>query len=240
MERGGSGYCMQIINPATEEVIKEIKEDTLESVSGKFRALRTAQPLWDKTPLSDRVNVIGIYSNLLEKNIEHLSEVLTSEVGKPLQQSRNEVNGAGNWIKWLEENTEKYLSDEWMIREPGLAEKISYEPLGVVCNISAWNYPYLVGVNAFVPALLAGNALLYKPSEYSSLTALEIERLLKDAGVPGDAFHVALEASYVGELLLDFTFDGYFSTGSYKTGKYIYENVASILVTYQCVLVGKD
>ncbi len=231
---------MQIINPATEEIIREINEDTLESVSDKFHALRAAQPLWDKTPLSDRVNVIRIFSNLLEKNIERLSEVLTSEVGKPLQQSRNEVNGARTRIKWLAENTEKYLSDEWMIREPGLAEKISYEPLGVVCNISAWNYPYLVGVNAFVPALLAGNAVLYKPSEYSSLTALEIERLLKDAGVPGDAFHVALGARSVGELLLDFPFDGYFFTGSYKTGKYIYEKVAPKMVPCQCELGGKD
>jgi acyl-CoA reductase-like NAD-dependent aldehyde dehydrogenase len=231
---------MQIINPATEEIIKELKEDTLESVSGKFQALRAAQPQWDKTPLSDRVNVIRIFSNLLEKNIEHLSEVLTSEVGKPLQQSRNEINGARTRIKWLTENTEKYLSDEWMAREPGLAEKISYEPLGVVCNISAWNYPYLVGVNAFVPALLAGNAVLYKPSEYSSLTGLEMERLLKAAGVPADAFQVALGARAVGELLLDLPFDGYFFTGSYKTGKYIYEKVAPKMVPCQCELGGKD
>jgi acyl-CoA reductase-like NAD-dependent aldehyde dehydrogenase len=231
---------MQIINPATEEIIKELKEDTLETISVKFQALRAAQPLWDKTPLSDRVNVIRIFSNLLEKNIEHLSEVLTSEVGKPLQQSRNEVNGARTRIKWLTENTEKYLSDEWMVREPGLTEKISYEPLGVVCNISAWNYPYLVGVNAFVPALLAGNAVLYKPSEYSSLTGLEMERLLKAAGVPADAFHVALGARAVGELLLDLPFDGYFFTGSYKTGKYIYEKVAPKMVPCQCELGGKD
>ena len=231
---------MQIINPATEEIIKEVKEDTLDTISVKFQALRAAQPLWDKTPLSDRVNVIRIFSNLLEKNIEHLSEVLTSEVGKPLQQSRNEVNGARTRIKWLTENTEKYLSDEWMAREPGLAEKISYEPLGVVCNISAWNYPYLVGINALVPALLAGNAVLYKPSEYSSLTGLEIERLLKAAGVPADAFHVALGARAVGELLLDLPFDGYFFTGSYKTGKYIYEKVAPKMVPCQCELGGKD
>src|SRR6267142_1002001 len=117
---------MQIINPSTEEIIRELKEDTKGTILSKFQALRAAQPLWDKAPLSDRVNVLRIYSNLLEKNIERLSAILTSEVGKPLQQSRNEVNGARTRIKWLAENTEKYLSDEWMIREPGLAEKISY------------------------------------------------------------------------------------------------------------------
>ena len=231
---------MQIVNPATGEIIREIKEDTKESVAQKFQALRSAQPAWKAVPLTDRVKAIRKFSDLLEKNIEHLAGVLTSEVGKPLQQSRNEVNGARARIKWLTEQAEKHLADEQMVQEPGLTEKISYEPLGVVCNISAWNYPYLVGVNVFVPALLAGNSVLYKPSEFSTLTGLEIERLLKEAGVPDDVFHVALGAREVGELLLELPLDGYFFTGSYKTGKYIYEKVASKMVPCQCELGGKD
>ena len=122
----------------------------------------------------------------------------------------------------------------------GIEEKISYEPLGVICNISAWNYPYLVGVNVFVPALLAGNAVMYKPSEYSTLTGLQIEKLLKQAGVPENVFHIAIGAKNVGELLLELPFDGYFFTGSYKTGKYIYEKVAPKMVPCQCELGGKD
>src|SRR5690242_20849172 len=113
-----------------------------------------------------------------------------------------------------------------MTDETGMQEKISYEPLGVICNISAWNYPYLVGVNVFVSALLAGNAVLYKPSEYATLTGLEIEKLLKESGVSQDIFHTAIGAKAVGELLLELPFNGYFFTGSYKTGKYIYEKVA--------------
>jgi acyl-CoA reductase-like NAD-dependent aldehyde dehydrogenase len=161
-------------------------------------------------------------------------------VGKPLQQSRNEVNGARARIKWLTENATGYLADEIMTQEKGLTEKISYEPLGVVCNISAWNYPYLVGVNVFVPALLAGNAVMYKPSEYSTLTGLEIEKLLKAAGVPENVFHIAIGAREVGELLLELPFNGYFFTGSYKTGKYIYERVSSKMVPCQLELGGKD
>ena len=177
---------------------------------------------------------------MLEKNVEALASILTSEVGKPLQQSRNEINGARARIKWLTDNADKYLADEVMIQEGNLTERISYEPLGVVCNISAWNYPYLVGVNVFVPALLAGNAVMYKPSEYSTLTGLEIERLLKQAGVPNDVFHVAVGARSVGELLLELPFNGYFFTGSYKTGKYIYEKVAPKMVPCQLELGGKD
>jgi acyl-CoA reductase-like NAD-dependent aldehyde dehydrogenase len=231
---------MTIINPATEEVIAEIPEDNQESVQQKFHRLQAAQPQWQQVPLTERVGVLKQFAGLLEKKTESLAAVLTSEVGKPLQQSRNEINGARTRIQWLTDHAAGYLSDETMFSENNLEEKISYEPLGVVCNISAWNYPYLVGVNVFVPALLAGNAVLYKPSEYATLTGLEIEKLLKEAGIPQDVFHVAAGAKEVGELLLDLPFDGYFFTGSYKTGKYIYEKVAPKMVPCQCELGGKD
>ena len=231
---------MRIINPATEEIISEVSEDTRESLSKKINHLKAGQVAWHHVGLKERIRVIQSFSDLLESNIEHLASVLTSEVGKPLQQSRNEINGARTRIKWLTENAEKYLADEVMTHEKGLTERISYEPLGVVCNISAWNYPYLVGTNVFVPALLAGNAVMYKPSEYSTLTGLEIEKLLKQAGVPQDVFQVALGARTVGEMLLDLPFDGYFFTGSYKTGKYIYEKVAPKMVPCQLELGGKD
>ncbi len=231
---------MKIINPATEEIIKEVQEDSLESVKNKFELLHSAQAKWQQVELKERIKILQSFSDLLEKNIEHLASVLTSEVGKPLQQSRNEINGGRARIKWLTENAEKYLADEVMHEEKGLTEKISYEPLGIICNISAWNYPYLVGINVFVPALLAGNAVMYKPSEYSTLTGLEIEKLLKQAGVPENIFHVAIGARAVGELLLELPFNGYFFTGSYKTGKYIYEKVAPKMVPCQLELGGKD
>jgi len=231
---------MKVINPATEEIIKDLSEDDERSISKKFSELKSSQPEWNKVPLETRVGILRKFAELLKSNIESLASVLTSEVGKPLQQSLNEINGACTRIQWLTENAEKYLSDETMVQQGGLIEKISYEPLGVIANISAWNYPYLVGVNVFVPALLAGNTVMYKPSEYSSLTGLELEKLLKQAGVPNSVFHVAIGARNVGEILLNTSFDGYFFTGSYKTGKYIYEKVASKMVPCQCELGGKD
>ena len=231
---------MKIINPATEEVIKELKEDDKESLEKKFKSLQSAQPAWQKKALFSRVEIIKNFSAFLEENKEHLATILTSEVGKPLQQSRNEINGARVRIKWLTDNATKYLSDETMSSGNNMEEKISYEPLGVVCNISAWNYPYLVGINVFVPALLSGNAVMYKPSEYSTLTGLQIEKLLKQAGAPENIFQVAVGTGNVGQLLLELPFDGYFFTGSYKTGKYIYEKIAPKMVPCQCELGGKD
>jgi acyl-CoA reductase-like NAD-dependent aldehyde dehydrogenase len=231
---------MRIINPATEEVIKEVIEDTESTLQLKYKSLRAALAEWQGQPLNDRVRCLIRFSELLKTNIEELSQVLTSEVGKPLQQSRNEVNGAITRINWLTSNAEKYLSDEIMHTDENLTERISYEPLGVVCNISAWNYPYLVGINVFVPALIAGNTVLYKPSEHSTLTGLEIQKLLYASGIPSDAFQVAIGAKDVGELLLNLPFDGYFFTGSYKTGKHIYDRVSSKMVPCQLELGGKD
>jgi len=231
---------MKIINPATEEIIAEIKEDSLQTLQNKFQLLKAAQQSWKKISLAERTTIIEKFSDLLEENKEELASVLSSEVGKPLQQSRNEINGGRTRIKWLTDNAEKYLSDEIMNHQKGMEEKIAYEPLGVICNISAWNYPYLVGINVFVPALLAGNAVMYKPSEHCSLTGLQIEKLLKKGGVPGDIFHVAIGAGTIGELLLDLPFDGYFFTGSFKTGKYIYEKLAAKMIPVQCEMGGKD
>jgi len=231
---------MQIINPATEEVIAHLEEDRQPALNAKFKLLKQAQPIWAEKSLNERINIISTFSSFLEAEIERLAATLTSEVGKPLQQARNEINGARSRIKWMLSNAEKYLSDEIMVEEPGLKEIIKYEPLGVVCNISAWNYPYLVGVNVFIPALLNGNAVMYKPSEYATLTGLEIEKLLKKAGVPDEVFQIAIGGGQTGAELLKLDFDGYFFTGSYKTGKLIYEAVATKMVPCQLELGGKD
>ena len=231
---------MQIINPATEEIITTLQEDAPESLQKKLKTLQKGQKSWSKTALKKRISIIEKFSELLVENIEELAATLTSEMGKPLQQARNEVNGARGRIKYFVENSQKYLKDEIMTRKEGLTELISYEPLGVVCNISAWNYPFLVGVNVFIPALIGGNAVFYKPSEFSTLTGLKIEKYLKEAGVPEDVFAVAVGAKEVGEQLLKMPLDGYFFTGSYRTGLYIYEKVAPKMVPCQLELGGKD
>jgi acyl-CoA reductase-like NAD-dependent aldehyde dehydrogenase len=119
---------MKIVNPATEEIIREIQEDSPESVNQKFKLLQVAQVDWQKITLAKRIEILRTFSDLLEKNVEALASILTSEIGKPLQQSRNEINGARGRIKWLTDNAEKYLADEVMTQEGNLTERISYEP----------------------------------------------------------------------------------------------------------------
>ena len=231
---------MNIVNPATGAVIAAVEQDDQHSLDIKHNALKEGQKTWSAVSLQQRIEILKAYSKLLASHIEPLAKTLTDEVGKPLQQSKNEINGSISRIEWLTNNAEKYLADETMNATVGMTELIHYEPLGVVCNISAWNYPYLVGTNVFVPALLAGNAVFYKPSEFATLTGLQIEKLLKEAGVPENVFQVAIGGALTGEILLNLPLDGYFFTGSYKTGKYIYEKVAPKMVPCQCELGGKD
>jgi len=231
---------MKIINPATEELIVNIAEDTPETVDQKFQQAKEAQVGWSATPVEKRIECIKKFYDLLDEQKDDLAMTLTSEMGKPLQQSYNELNGARSRIRFFIDNSAKYLSEEWITTDGSTKEKIAYEPLGVVANISAWNYPYLVGVNVFIPALIGGNAVLYKPSEYSTLTGRHIQRLLYLAGIPENCFQLVVGKGNVGEHLLDMPLNGYYFTGSYKTGKYIAEKVAPKLVPCQLELGGKD
>jgi acyl-CoA reductase-like NAD-dependent aldehyde dehydrogenase len=231
---------MKIINPATEELVQEIASSTEQSLDQSFEELSIGQHNWKLTSLVSRVQILAKFSNLLAEEAAQLAYDLSSEMGKPLAQAKNEINGARGRITWMLNNAEKYLSNEVMTDIEGLQEIIVHEPLGVVCNISAWNYPFLVGVNVFIPSLLAGNTVMYKPSEYATLTGLHIQRLLYAAGIPENCFKIAIGAKDVGEYLLNLPFNGYFFTGSYATGKYIYEKVAKKMVVCQCELGGKD
>ena len=231
---------MNIINPATEELITQVEADNAETLVLKFKRLQSAQSAWASRTVEERSSILLRFVDLLKQNIEPLAAILTAEMGKPLQQSRNEINGASGKATWLAEHAPTYLADELMSVSEQMTEKIVYEALGVICNISAWNYPYNVGVNVFVPALLAGNAVMYKPSEYATMTGIEIERYLHEAGVPEDVFVLAIGEGDVGKSLLDMPFQGYYFTGSYPTGQYIYERLSEKMVPCILELGGKD
>jgi acyl-CoA reductase-like NAD-dependent aldehyde dehydrogenase len=135
---------------------------------------------------------------------------------------------------------ERSTATETVLAEPGLTERISHEPLGVVANISAWNYPYFVGGNVFVPALLTGNAVLYKPSEFATLTGRNMARLWHAAGVPDDLFSTLIGGAETGAALVAQRLDGLFFTGSHATGMHIARSLATRLVKLQLELGGKD
>jgi len=232
---------LNVINPATDETFEEVQEDTASSIQEKFKRAQNAQKKWAQTSLSDRLKPIERFKNLLIENTEELAKTLSLEMGKPIQQSRSELNAVPERIDFYLEQTENVLADSLMNEKSSSThEKISYEPLGVIANISAWNYPYFVSINVFLPALLTGNAVLFKPSEFTTLSGIKMSKLLHEAGIPEDIFIPIIGDHKAGSLLLDCDLDGVFFTGSYATGKKISEHIAPKLIKLQLELGGKD
>lgn len=231
---------LQIHNPATGQLISTLQADSAASVAAKATAARAAQPAWAAVPMAEKQACIQRFRAGLVAELDTLAATLTQEMGKPLAQARNEINGLLGRIDFFLEQAEPATADEHVFDGGGMHEQIAHIPLGVVANISAWNYPYFVGCNVIVPALLTGNVVLYKPSELTPLTGLHITRLLHAAGVPKDAMQCLVGGGDVGAALLEQKIDGLFFTGSHATGQRIAVALAPQLMKLQLELGGKD
>ena len=231
---------LKIRNPATGTLLAEPNADDAASVAAKAAAARAAQPAWAAVPLAEKLAVVQRFRAGVVAELDALAHTLTLEMGKPITQARNELNGLLPRIDFFLEQTESSVRDEHVFDGAGVHEQITHIPLGVVANISAWNYPWFVGCNVIVPALLTGNAVLYKPSEHAMLTGLHITRLLHAAGVPADVMQCLVGAGEVGTALLAQRLDGVFFTGSHATGVRIAQAVAPKLLKLQLELGGKD
>jgi acyl-CoA reductase-like NAD-dependent aldehyde dehydrogenase len=231
-----------VTNPATGQRLARIPADDTAGIRRKVGAARAAQPAWAETPWSAKKAIFQQFRQLLEAATEPLARLLTSEMGKPIQQSRSELKGLLPRLDFFLAETPRVLRTETVHHdaETSTTERITADPLGLVTNISAWNYPYFVGGNVLLPALLTGNSVLYKPSELVPQTGAAFAELLHQAGVPADALAVVQGGGRTGSLLLRQPLDGVFFTGSRATGRRIAQAAARHLIKVQLELGGKD
>lgn len=231
---------MKIINPANEKHFADLEEDTKDSIELKHKNALLSFDKYKKTNLKERISWIANYKLKILENIDHLALTLTEDMGKPLSQSIGEIKGAIGRLDFFINQSERFLKTEVVNESQTHIESIAYEPLGIVVNISAWNFPYNIGFNVFVPALIAGNAVLYKPSEYAARTGEKMVSLLYESGVPNHLIQVVHGGGIIGSSLLDLNIDGVYFTGSHATGIKIYEQVAPKMIPCQLELGGKD
>jgi acyl-CoA reductase-like NAD-dependent aldehyde dehydrogenase len=233
---------LDIRNPATGEVIESLATDDAASVGRKLVRAAAAQRAWARLPFRDRASCVERFRAWVQDHAARLAGVLTAETGKPIRQARAEVLAVDGRFAMFLERTEHVLAPQEVlpVTAGGTGERITWDPLGVVANISAWNYPWFVGVNVFVPALLAGNAVLYKPSEHASRTGREIARGLHAAGVPEEVFAPVYGAGAAGAALLQPPVRGVYFTGSHATGVKVASAAAPHLMRVQLELGGKD
>ena len=231
---------LNVYNPATGELISTLPADDAVSVAAKAAQARIAQAAWAKVPMAERKACISRFRAGIAAELDALAAIMTRETGKPISMSRNELNGLLSRIDFFLAEMDSSTATQTVFDDGGMLEQIEHTPLGVVANISAWNYPWFVGGNVFIPALLTGNAVLYKPSEYAAMTGLAIAQLLHAAGVPKDAFAALIGGAEVGSALLAQKIDGLFFTGSHATGIKIAQVLGPRLIKLQLELGGKD
>ena len=231
---------LAIHNPANGALITTVPADDAASVAAKATRARAAQPGWLAVPLAERKACITRFRAGVVAELDALAAIMTSETGKPIKMSRNELNGLLGRIDFFLKEVDAQLVTETVFADGGMTEQIEHIPLGLVVNISAWNYPWFVGGNVYIPALLTGNAVLYKASEFATLTGLAMARLLHGAGIPQDVFIAVVGGGEVGQALLEQKIDGLFFTGSYATGARIAQALGPRMVKLQLELGGKD
>ena len=231
--------ALEIADPASGVIRRQRCDDALE-VALIAAAARAAQPAWAARPLAERCAPIARFAALIAERREALALTLVADMGKPIAQARRELEATGVRIAFFLDRVGAALAERVVHREAGLREVVIPEALGTVLHLSAWNYPWFVAVNSVVPALLTGNAVLYKPSEHATRSGLALVALLHEAGVPTAVVAAAVGAGATGQALLAQPLQGIFFTGSHATGMKVAEAGARHLARVQLELGGKD
>lgn len=233
------------VNPATGEILREFDSASEHEIRDAVARARAAQPAWSALGVRKRAAVLKEFQFLLHDKKAEIAAVITREAGKPYAEAlTTEVLVGLDSARFYVENAHGLLRDE-VVRHGNLAMKtksgrVLREPYGVIGIISPWNYPFSIPTTESLAALIAGNTVVVKPSELTSLIALELAKLFHSAGVPENVFQVMVGDGSTGAALLESDIDKLIFTGSVPTGKRIAQAAAARLLPVVLELGGKD
>jgi 1-pyrroline dehydrogenase len=235
-----SGETMDVINPATGEVVAAVPRCSAEDVDRAVAAAAKALPEWlDKTP-KERSELLHKLADVLEENAEELAQLESLNVGKPLMASRDEMPFSTDNLRFFAgaaRNLEGKSAGEYI---QGYTSIIRREPLGIVGGICPWNYPLMMAIWKMGPALAAGNVQILKPSEQTPLSLLRFVQLAQEVIPAGVLQVVTGDGVPVGERLVAHPDVRLVSlTGDVATGKAIAKNAADTLKRVHLELGGK-
>jgi len=231
----------KLVNPATEEVffaLAPTSEAELESILSRMRA---AQALWRDVPIEQRADICGQFITAFRSMKEAVALDITRQMGKPIGQSRREVDTMLDRAETMVKLAPAALQDDVLPPKEGFRRFIRHEPLGVVLDIPAWNYPLLIAVNVIVPALLSGNAVLIKHARLTPLAGDAFVEAFRKASLPQDlvaSVHVSHDA--IRKLIAARAVDFISFTGSVEGGRQVYKEASSQLLDMGLELGGKD
>lgn len=218
------------IDPATNEIIDQVPLATADHVKRAVDAARGALPAWRELGVSARANALtGALERLREAYGEEgtstpLKDLITREVGKRLPEADVEVTESADIVEYFVGSAQSLLARETLALDKNLwptkSSTVIYDPVGVIAVIKPWNYPLELPLWSIVPALLAGNTVVFKPAEDSSLVGIELARLLSPFVPPG-VLNLITGPADVGRMLVDAEIDMVSFTGSITAGEEI-------------------
>jgi acyl-CoA reductase-like NAD-dependent aldehyde dehydrogenase len=230
-----------LINPATEAPLREIAYTSSAELPAIVTRARAAQRDWHRVPVEARVRAVGQIVPAFRAMADQVALDITRQMGKPLQQARNEINTMIDRAETMCRLAEGALADEPLPPKAGFDRFIRHEPLGVVLDVAAWNYPLLIAVNVIVPALLAGNAVLVKHARLTPLCGGHFADAFARTEVPaGLVAAVTLDHEATAALIRSGHVDYVSFTGSVAGGREVYGQVAQRFMDAGLELGGKD
>ena len=232
-------------NPATGETIGELPNFSLEQVAVAAHRAGEAQKRWAATSVRERLKILKRFGELLCEQKETVAAVISREAGKPEAEAlATEILVVLDTVKYLRETVAEFLMPQPVPHgNPIMKLKkgvLLREPYGVVGIISPWNYPFSIPSVQTLAALAAGNAVVLKPSEFTPYSSLELERLLRQAGLDPDLLQVITGDGSAGAALLTASIHKLVFTGSVATGKRVAQTAAGRLLPVVLELGGKD
>jgi aminobutyraldehyde dehydrogenase len=234
------GGTMEVLNPATGEVIAEVPQGTQADVDRAVEAAKKALPEWLETTPGERQEALLRLAAVIDDNAEELAEIESRNVGKPLSYARDEMPVSADNIRFFAgaaRTLEGKSAGEYM---RGYTSMLRREPIGIVGGIAPWNYPLMMAVWKFAPALAAGNVQVLKPSEQTPLSILRFAELAAEALPPGVFNVITGDGVPVGEGIVKHPDVRLVSlTGDVATGKEIARTAAETLKRVHLELGGK-
>lgn len=185
-----SGAVFGVTDPATGQSIATVPNMGADETRSAIAAADNALAGWSAMTAKQRAGVLRTWADLMRQNLEDLSLILTAEQGKPLAESRGEVEYAASFLEWFGEEAKRIYGDVIPSPIPGRRVVVLKQPVGVTAGITPWNFPSAMVTRKCAPALAAGNTMVLKPAEQTPLSALAICELADRAGLPGGVFNI--------------------------------------------------
>jgi acyl-CoA reductase-like NAD-dependent aldehyde dehydrogenase len=233
--------AFEVDNPYTGEIVFRVPTLSEGDVEAVVTRAARAQRAWSHTSIEERVALCERFCRELEKDAEEAAREITLQMGKPLAQSRGEVRTALARARYMMSIAPEALRDDPLPAVPRFTRFVRHEPVGVVLDIAAWNYPLLIAVNVVVPAVLAGNAVLVKHAARTPLCGEAFARNFARAGAP-EGLVTAVQCGHaVAARIIARPEVGYVSfTGSVRGGHEVYAECAKRFIDCGLELGGKD